>query len=235
MSEPLTLPDDLTTGDLDFTKQGGLLPAVAQHHRSGRVLMVGYQDREALTATLQTGLATFYSRSRQEQWVKGATSGNRLQVLAVQVDCDRDTILLQCAPDGPTCHTGATSCFDPAPRPVATDGVVGAGPSSTPDPTKDHPRPAVGSFLAELEQIVLRRDQERPAGSYTTSLLEGGVRRVAQKVGEEGVETALAAVAQEDPELLAESADLLYHLLVLLRSRGLGLAEVEAELRRRHG
>jgi phosphoribosyl-ATP pyrophosphohydrolase/phosphoribosyl-AMP cyclohydrolase len=193
--------------DLDFAKSGGLLPAVVQHHRTGHLLMLGYQDAEALSTTLETGLATFHSRSRQEQWVKGATSGSYLNVVSVEVDCDRDTVLLLCDPDGPTCHTGEESCF-----------TAGAG-----------------SFLAELEEVVAARDRDRPAGSYTTTLLEGGVRRIAQKVGEEGVETALAAVAQDDVDLVGESADLVYHLLVLLRSRGLGLADLEAELRRRHG
>ena len=213
MSGMLCLPDGLTVAELAFDKQGGLIPAVVQHRRTGRLLMVGYQDAEALTATLATGLATFYSRSRQGQWVKGETSGNRLRVLAVEVDCDRDTVLLLCDPDGPTCHTGTESCFG--------DRDPGSGGGA--------------SFLTELDQVVQERDRERPEGSYTTNLLEGGVRRIAQKVGEEGVETALAAVAQEDPDLIAESADLIYHLLVLLRSRGLGLADVEAELRRRHG
>ncbi|USQ82033.1 bifunctional phosphoribosyl-AMP cyclohydrolase/phosphoribosyl-ATP diphosphatase HisIE [Ornithinimicrobium faecis] len=216
MSAPLQLPDGLSVSDLAFAKQDGLLPAIVQHHRTGRVLMLGYQDAEALTATLTTGLATFFSRSRQEQWVKGATSDNYLRVTSIQIDCDRDTVLLFCDPDGPTCHTGSQSCFD--------------GESSPPEAN-----PEVGSFIAELEQVVVIRDRERPQGSYTTTLLEGDIRRIAQKVGEEGVETALAAVAQEDPELIGESADLIYHLLVLLRSRGLGLADVEAELRRRHG
>ncbi|WP_114907581.1 bifunctional phosphoribosyl-AMP cyclohydrolase/phosphoribosyl-ATP diphosphatase HisIE [Ornithinimicrobium murale] len=240
MSGSLQLPDGLGVADLDFAKQGGLLPAVVQHVSTGRVLMVGYQDAEALSATLVTGLATFYSRSRQEQWVKGATSGNYLRVAAVQVDCDRDTVLLLCAPDGATCHTGAESCFE------AARAGSEVGPAGSDDrqggfevgPARSEARQGgseVGSFLADLEQIVLRRDRERPEGSYTTSLLEGGIRRVAQKVGEEGVETALAAVVQEDPELVGESADLIYHLLVLLRSRGLGLADVETELRRRHG
>lgn len=217
MSASLHLPDGLGVDDLAFAKQDGLLPVVVQHHRTGRVLMLGYQDAEALTTTLATGRATFFSRSRQEQWVKGATSGNYLRVTSIQVDCDRDTVLLLCDPDGPTCHTGAESCFDES-----------AGSGSSPEQVP-------GSFVAELEQVVATRDRERPAGSYTTSLLEGGVRRIAQKVGEEGVETALAAVAQQDPDLVGESADLIYHLLVLLRSRGLGLADVEAELRRRHG
>lgn len=225
MSAGLQLPDGLGISDLDFAKQDGLVPVVVQHHRTGQVLMVGYQDAEALSTTLETGLATFYSRSRQEQWVKGASSGNYLRVRSVSVDCDRDTVLLVCTPDGPTCHTGAESCFGEAPTGRAESGEAPAG----------QPAPGAGTFLAELEQVVLTRDRERPVGSYTTSLLEGGVRRMAQKVGEEGVETALAAVAQDDPELVGESADLLYHLLVLLRARGLGLADVEDELRRRHG
>lgn len=230
------LPNGLGPADLDFAKQGGLLPAVVQHHRTGAVLMLGYVDEAALTATLETGLATFYSRTRREQWVKGETSGNYLRVREVRVDCDRDTLLLLCDPDGSTCHTGAESCF------ATGDGTSVEAP--TPDhagetvTTEDRPATQgapVGAFLAELERVVERRDRERPQGSYTTTLLEGGVRRVAQKVGEEGVETALAAVAQDDEELVGESADLLYHLLVLLRSRGLGLADVEGELRRRHG
>lgn len=241
MSDSLQLPDGLDVTDLDFAKQGGLLPSVVQHVSTGRVLMVGYQDADALAATLATGLATFYSRSRGEQWVKGATSGNYLRVTAVRVDCDRDTILLLCDPDGPTCHTGAESCFDAGANEEEAAGRAAAvGPSEEPLPTAPtgqvgHHGANVGSFLAELDQVVLTRDRERPEGSYTTSLLEGGIRRVAQKVGEEGVEAALAAVAQDDPELVGESADLVYHLLVLLRSRGLGLADVETELRRRHG
>ncbi|QDO88668.1 bifunctional phosphoribosyl-AMP cyclohydrolase/phosphoribosyl-ATP diphosphatase HisIE [Ornithinimicrobium ciconiae] len=257
MTDLLQLPDGLDVSDLAFAKQDGLLPVVVQHHGTGQVLMVGYQDAAALTTTLQTGMATFYSRSRDEQWVKGGTSGNYLRVQQVRVDCDRDTVLLQCIPDGPTCHTGAQSCFDPAGQSASGPAVLapgesdaeavepgdGAAPLNRREAVEpedgaaplNRPETEVGAFLAELEQVVVTRDRERPEGSYTTSLLEGGVRRVAQKVGEEGVETALAAVAQEDPELIGESADLLYHLLVLLRSRDLGLADVEAELRRRHG
>lgn len=203
------LPDGLTVVDLDFDKQGGLLPAVVQDVADGRVLMVGYVDRAALRATLDTGLATFHSRSRGTTWVKGETSGHTLRVRRIEVDCDRDTLLLHCEPAGPTCHTGARSCFGDGERPA-------------------------GSFLAELDALVAGRERERPPGSYTTSLFDGGVRRIAQKVGEEGVETALAAVAQEPEELLGEAADLVYHLLVLLRSRGLGLADVERVLRERH-
>lgn len=203
------LPAGLTVGDVDFAKADGLVPGVVQHARTGQVLMVGFLDEDALRATLETGLATFFSRSRGQLWTKGETSGNTLAVEAVEVDCDRDTLLLHAIPSGPTCHTGEATCF---------------GPEALP-----------GSFVHELDALVASRHEERPEGSYTTSLFDGGVRRVAQKVGEEGVETALAAVAQDDAELLGESADLIYHLLVLLRSRGLGLADVERVLRERHG
>lgn len=225
---PLTLPAGLTPADLAFGQQGGLLPAVVQDAADGRVLMVGYQDQQALAQTLRTGLATFYSRSRGRHWVKGETSGNTLRVLAVEVDCDGDTLLLRAEPAGPTCHTGARSCFD-APAPAATTQP----PEPAGEPGPDHS--ATAGFVPRLAALVRERDRERPAGSYTTSLLEGGTRRVAQKVGEEGVETALAAVAQDDEALLGEAADLVYHLLVLLRSRGLEWEQVDALLRERHG
>ena len=200
---------DFDVADVDFSKTDGIIPGVVQHARTGQVLMVGFLDEQALTTTLETGLATFFSRSRGAQWTKGETSGNVLRVEAVELDCDRDTLLLHALPSGPTCHTGEETCFDPGARP--------------------------GSFVHELDELVRDRREELPEGSYTTSLFEGGVRRIAQKVGEEGVETALAAVAQDDDALLGESADLVYHLLVLLRSRHLGLADVERVLRRRHG
>ena len=200
---------DFDVTDVDFSKTDGIIPGVVQHARTGQVLMVGFLDEQALTTTLETGLATFFSRSRGAQWTKGETSGNVLRVEAVELDCDRDTLLLHALPSGPTCHTGEETCFDPGARP--------------------------GSFVHELDELVRDRREELPEGSYTTSLFEGGVRRIAQKVGEEGVETALAAVAQDDDALLGESADLVYHLLVLLRSRDLGLADVERVLRQRHG
>lgn len=202
-------PAGLTVEHVDFTKGDGLVPGVVQHARTGQVLMVGWLDRDALEKTLATGLATFWSRSRQELWTKGETSGNTLQVETVELDCDRDTLLLRCVPAGPTCHTGDVSCF-------------GAGAVQ-------------GSFVHELSDVVLRRSVELPQGSYTTRLLTGEIRRVAQKVGEEGVETALAAVAQDDDALLGEAADLVYHLLVLLRARGHSIDDVERVLRQRHG
>ncbi|WP_299518471.1 bifunctional phosphoribosyl-AMP cyclohydrolase/phosphoribosyl-ATP diphosphatase HisIE [uncultured Serinicoccus sp.] len=195
--------------DVDFAKTDGLVPGVVQHARTGQVLMVGFLDEEALRVTLDTGLATFHSRSRGALWTKGESSGNVLHVETVELDCDRDTLLLHAIPSGPTCHTGERTCFDPGARP--------------------------GSFVHELDEVVRGRELELPEGSYTTTLFTGGVRRIAQKVGEEGVETALAAVAEDDEALLGESADLVYHLLVLLRSRDLGLADVERVLRRRHG
>lgn len=191
---------------LDWNKGDGLLPAIVQDASTRRVLMLGYMNREALEATLASGRVTFYSRSKQRLWTKGESSGHVLEVRAIEADCDNDTLLVQAVPHGPTCHLQRASCFAEAP----------------------------GSFLAELDALVARRERERPAGSYTTGLFEEGVRRIAQKVGEEGVETALAAVAQDEAALLGESADLLYHLLVLLRSRGRGLADVEALLAARH-
>lgn len=201
------MPDSLSMPALDWDKQGGLVPAVVQDAHSHRVLMLGYVSRESLQATVDTGLATFYSRSRQRLWTKGETSGNRLRVVALEADCDADALLLRVEPEGPTCHLGRTSCF--------------AG--------------AAGSRLGTLDAVVAGRAATMPAGHYTTKLLAAGVRRVAQKVGEEGVETALAAVAQDDEALLGEAADLAYHLLVLLRARGLGLADVERVLASRAG
>jgi len=193
-------------GRLDWSKGDGLLPAIVQDAATLRVLMLGYMNREALEATLASGKVTFYSRSKQRLWTKGESSGHVLEMRAIEADCDNDTLLIRAVPHGPTCHLQRTSCFADAP----------------------------GSFLAELDALVARRERERPAGSYTTRLFDEGVRRIAQKVGEEGVETALAAVAQDEAALLGESADLLYHLLVLLRSRGLGLGDVEALLAARH-
>lgn len=212
-SPALSLPEPYRVEDLAFAKQDGLIPAVVQDAHSGVVLMVGYCDADAVRATLDTGVATFFSRSRGTRWVKGESSGNTLTVQRIDVDCDADTLLLHCVPAGPTCHTGAVSCFSEAPIEHRDEG-----------------------FVRSLDDLISARYADRPAGSYTTSLFEAGVRRIAQKVGEEGVETALAAVAadQDGDDLLGESADLVYHLLVLLRSQGLGLADVETVLRQRH-
>ena len=187
---------------LAWDKQGGLLPAVVQDAASLQVLMLGYMDRVALQATLDTGLVTFYSRSRQCIWVKGETSGNMLDLVAIESDCDGDTLLVQALARGPTCHLGRDSCFPQAPA----------------------------SMLGRLDALLEARERERPPASYSTRLFDAGIRRIAQKVGEEGVETALAAVAEDDEALAGEAADLMFHLLVLLRSRGLALADVDAIL-----
>jgi phosphoribosyl-AMP cyclohydrolase / phosphoribosyl-ATP pyrophosphohydrolase len=203
---PAGLGPDMDPDSLAWDKQDGLVPAIVQHADSLQVLMLGYMDRAALSITLESGQVTFFSRSRRRLWTKGETSGHVLELVGLEADCDHDTLLVLARPRGPTCHLGRASCFAQAPE----------------------------AFLPRLDALVAQRASERPAGSYTTRLLEAGVRAVAQKVGEEGVEAALAAVAQDDAALVGESADLLFHLLVLLRSRGLALAEVEAELRRRH-
>jgi len=191
---------------LAWDKQNGLLPAIVQDAETLRVLMLGYMDRAALHATLDTRRVTFFSRSKGRLWTKGEQSGHFLQLVSIEGDCDNDTLLVLAHPQGPTCHLQRTSCFPQAP----------------------------GDFLTELDALVAQRERERPAGSYTTRLFEAGVRSIAQKVGEEGVETALAAVAQQDAELAGEAADLLYHLLVLLRSRGMALEDAVAVLRTRH-
>ncbi|MEX1828816.1 bifunctional phosphoribosyl-AMP cyclohydrolase/phosphoribosyl-ATP diphosphatase HisIE [Luteibacter sp. CQ10] len=193
----------------DFAKGDGLVPAVVQHARTGEVLMLGYMDAEALAKTRQSGLVTFYSRSKRRLWTKGETSGDTLSLVDVRQDCDADTLLVRALPAGPTCHTGTSSCFG------------------------DDVTPALG-FLAELDALVASRHAERPEGSYTTRLFEGGIRRMAQKVGEEGVETALAAVAEDDEALLGEAADLVFHLMVVLRARGLGFEQVARKLASRH-
>jgi phosphoribosyl-ATP pyrophosphohydrolase/phosphoribosyl-AMP cyclohydrolase len=197
---------------LAWDRMDGLLPAVVQDAFDGRLLMVAYMNPESLAQTLATGLVTFWSRSRQALWTKGDTSGHRLRLESMRADCDGDCLLVQARPEGPACHRGTDTCFD-------DDRPVGPGLA----------------FLAALERVIAQRDAERPEDSYTTRLFEAGVKRIAQKVGEEGVETALAATAGEPEELAAEAADLLYHLLVLLRARNLGLADVLAVLEARHG
>lgn len=202
----------LTAADLDglaWDKMAGLLPAVVQHRRSGRVLMLAYMDRPALVATLESGFATFFSRSRAAQWMKGETSGNRLRVAAVFDDCDGDAVLVLADPDGPTCHLGTASCF-------AGEGAEGPG------------------WLAELSGIVAERAAGGDAASYTVRLLKEGAARIAQKIGEEGVEVALAAVTRDAAGCAEEAADLVYHLAVLMEARGFGWEDVVAVLRGRH-
>lgn len=198
--------------ELAWQKMAGLLPAIVQDSESGRVLMQGYMNEEALATSFSTGAVTFFSRSKQRLWTKGESSGHTLLLQSVTADCDGDSLLIQALPQGPTCHLGNETCWLPATQPVASE-------------------------LIELERTIAARKAELAAGnagtSYTAKLLADGIRRCAQKVGEEGVEVALAAVAQNDEALLNESADLLYHLLVVLQGRDLTLADVVQVLRER--
>lgn len=193
---------------VDWAKSGGLVPLIVQHHHDGRVLMLGYSNRDALAKTLATGEIHFWSRSLQALWRKGETSGNVLRLVSVVSDCDRDTLLCQAVPVGPTCHRGSDSCFDDG-QPV-------------------HP------WLNELEALIEQRRRAGGDGSYVARLFAEGGKRMAQKVGEEGVETALAAVAGAEGELREEASDLLFHLLVLLRHHDLALGDLVATLAARH-
>lgn len=202
----------LTPAGLDglaWAKMDGLLPAIVQDADTGQVLMLGYMDRAALEATLASGFATFFSRSKGRLWQKGETSGNRLAVRGVLADCDDDALLIRAVPEGPICHLGTTSCF-------GADGPSGPG------------------WLGKLARIVHERAQADPAESYTARLLAEGPQRIAQKVGEEGVELALAAVARDAEGCAAEAADLLYHLTVLMEAKGFGWEDVAAVLAARH-
>lgn len=195
---------------VDFDKGGGLAPAVVQDAATLQVLMLAYMDRAALNETLESGEATFFSRSRGRRWRKGETSGNRLAVRNVQLDCDGDTLLVLVAPSGPACHRDTITCFGDEP-------AVGVG------------------MLGALERTIVSRAQASAEESYTARLLAKGAKRIAQKVGEEGLETALAGAAGEPAEVCEEAADLLYHLTVLLHARGLALDDVMQVLKRRAG
>jgi phosphoribosyl-ATP pyrophosphohydrolase/phosphoribosyl-AMP cyclohydrolase len=197
---------------IDWNKSEGLVPAIVQHADTGAVLMLAWMDREALRATLERRRAVFYSRSRQRLWEKGETSGHTLDVVDIKLDCDADTLLVLARPKGPVCHTGTATCFGDE---ALTEGERLA-------------------FLGELQRIIASRISDSPEGSYTARLYAKGVRRIAQKVGEEGLEVALAGAGEPDGPLLGEAADLLFHLLVLLRTRALDLDQVVAELRNRH-
>ncbi|MBK7042394.1 MAG: bifunctional phosphoribosyl-AMP cyclohydrolase/phosphoribosyl-ATP diphosphatase HisIE [Rhodanobacteraceae bacterium] len=194
---------------VDFAKGDGLVPVVVQDAATARVLMLGYMNREALAATLANGWVTFWSRAKQRLWTKGESSGHTLGLVSVALDCDADTLLVLAQPNGPTCHRGCDSCFDPGELPLMSE-------------------------LARLDSVIAQRLRDRPEGSYTTKLAESGIRRVAQKVGEEGVEAALAAVAQDEDALVSEAADLIYHLGVALRLRDRSFDDVLRLLRERH-
>ncbi len=203
----------LTEGDvagLAWDKMDGLLPAIVQDASTQQMLMLGYMDQSALRATLANGRATFFSRSKGRLWEKGETSGNHLAVRRVLTDCDGDALLVEAEPAGPTCHLGTTSCF-------SEEGPAGVG------------------WLAELRRVVAERAGADPSESYTARLLEQGVMRIAQKVGEEGLEIALAAVGRDTAGCVEETADLIYHLTVLMEARGFGWDDVAAVLQERHG
>ncbi|HVC02392.1 MAG TPA: bifunctional phosphoribosyl-AMP cyclohydrolase/phosphoribosyl-ATP diphosphatase HisIE [Steroidobacteraceae bacterium] len=199
--------------ELQWEKVDGLLPVIVQDADSGAVLMLGYMNREALAETERSGRVTFWSRSKQRLWTKGETSGHRLELRAIGADCDGDALLLIATAHGPVCHRNTATCWGEAPPRAAAEGLA---------------------FLAKLERLIASRLEERPEGSYTARLAAQGTLRIAQKVGEEGLELALAAIAETDDKVLGEAADLLYHALLLLRVKNLSLAEVVAVLERRH-
>jgi phosphoribosyl-ATP pyrophosphohydrolase/phosphoribosyl-AMP cyclohydrolase len=197
------------SAQIAWEKMDNLVPAIVQDALSGKVLMQGFMDQAALAHTLETGHVTFFSRSKQRLWTKGESSGNTLNLVQVEADCDNDSLLVLAHPVGPTCHTGETACwFDNA--------------------QSDY------TFIADLEQLIASRKGADPSSSYTASLYNKGIKRIAQKVGEEGVETALAATVADLDELKNESADLMYHLLVLLQASGLSMQDVVGVLRERH-
>ena len=195
---------------IDFDKMDGLVPAIIQDADTAKVLMLGFMNREAYDKTMETGKVTFYSRTRKRLWTKGEESGNFLHVVSVKADCDRDTLLIQVHPVGPVCHTGTDTCWG-----------------------EKNEQPVM--FLKELQDFINVRHTEMPEGSYTTSLFRSGVNKMAQKVGEEAVETVIEACNGTDDRLIYESADLLYHLIVLLTSKGYSIEDIARELKERHG
>jgi len=195
--------------DINFEKMGGLVPAIVQDNVTRKVLMLGFMNKEAYDKTVETGKVTFWSRTRNCLWTKGETSGNFLNVKEILLDCDKDTLLIKARPDGPVCHTGADTCWN-------EQNSVDL------------------NFLSYLQDFIDRRYKEMPEGSYTTSLFKSGVNRMAQKVGEEAVETVIEATNGTDDRLIYEASDLIYHLIVLLTSKGHRIEELAAELVKRH-
>lgn len=196
--------------NIDFEKMDGLVPAIIQDADTAKVLMLGFMNREAYNKTMETGKVTFFSRTRNRLWTKGEESGNFLNVVSVKADCDHDTLLIQVHPAGPVCHTGTDTCWG-----------------------EKNEQPVM--FLKELQDFINVRHREMPEGSYTTSLFRSGVNKMAQKVGEEAVETVIEACNGTDDRLIYESADLLYHLIVLLTSKGYSIEDIARELKERHG
>ncbi|CAM3616192.1 bifunctional phosphoribosyl-AMP cyclohydrolase/phosphoribosyl-ATP diphosphatase HisIE [Vibrio aquimaris] len=197
---------------INWSKVDGLVPAIIQDFRSSQVLMMGYMNQEALAKTAETGKVTFFSRTKERLWTKGEASGNALQLINMSLDCDNDTLLVKVEPIGPTCHLGNTSCWDVDPQEESQ--MV---------------------WLSQLERLLEARKNADPESSYTASLYAKGTKRISQKVGEEGVEVALAATSGDKSELVCESADLVYHLMVLLQDQGLSMNDVINKLKQRHG
>ena len=200
----------ITYMEINFAKSNGLVPAIVQDAKTRKVLMLGYMNEEAYNKTIETGKVTFFSRSRQTLWTKGETSGNFLDLVSIKVDCDNDTLLVEANPYGPVCHTGTDTCW---------------GEKNETDPL---------SFLTELQDFIEVRYKEMPEGSYTTSLFKDGLNRMAQKVGEEALETVIEAVNGTDERLIYEASDMFYHLIVLLTSKGLRIEDIAKELKTRH-
>ena len=197
--------------DINFNKEtSGLIPAIIQDEHSDKVLMLRFMNKESYEKTLQTGRVTFFSRTRKCLWTKGEESGNFLDVVSISTDCDQDTLLIKAIPAGPVCHTGADTCWEET------------------NPTDDF------YFLKTLQKYIARRKIELPEGSYTTSLFKSGTAKIAQKVGEEAVETVIEAMADNDERLLYEASDLLYHLMVLLSHKGYSISDLATELKKRH-
>lgn len=195
---------------IDFEKLGGLVPAVVQDNQTQKVLMVGFMNAEAVSKTIETGKVTFFSRTKNRLWTKGEESGNFLNVVSILIDCDNDTLLVKANPVGPVCHTGTDTCFD-----------------------ENNTKTGV-QFLSYLQDVIDQRKREMPEGSYTTSLFTKGTRKITQKVGEEAVETIIGAMANDDKNFIYESADLIYHLMVLLTHKGFRIEDIAAELKSRH-
>jgi phosphoribosyl-ATP pyrophosphohydrolase/phosphoribosyl-AMP cyclohydrolase len=209
--------------NIDFEKCGGLVPAIIQDAKTKNVLMLGYMNEEAYQKTIETKKVTFWSRSRNCLWTKGETSGNFLNLVDIKVDCDNDTLLVRAIPDGPTCHKGTDTCW----------GEENSAPSS-PAPQGFPLGESPLLFLTELQDFINRRKQEMPEGSYTTKLFSQGINKIAQKVGEEALETVIEATNGTAEHLVYEASDLLYHLIVMLADKGLRIEDVAEELHKRH-
>ena len=203
--------------EIDFNKMDGLVPAIIQDAQTDKVLMLGFMNEEAYQKTVETGKVTFWSRTRNTLWTKGETSGNFLNVVEILNDCDQDTLLIKANPVGPVCHTGADTCWN----------------EKNPHKAAKNKENAL-LFLSELQDFIEKRHEEMPEGSYTTSLFKDGLNRMAQKVGEEALELVIEACNGTNDRMIYEGSDMLYHLIVLLTSKGLRIEDMAAELRERH-